>query len=171
VIQPSASLRGPEAEQWLQASASLQKISNDILSLIHPNLYQNAMDALNVLRQKKITAETANAWHSAFTGIAVIANRRTLPHRDRLGSEAWYDILFALGSYENAKLVMSEIGLSMDYSSGTAVALCGKVFKHEVQEWGDGDRICYAMFMRHKVLERLGCHFVGWSTMDKYLGR
>jgi hypothetical protein len=43
--------------------------------------------------------------------------------------------------------------------------------RHEVREWGDGDRICYAMFMRHEVLKRYGSHYVGWSTSDTYLGK
>jgi hypothetical protein len=167
-IKPSCSLRNKEAKRWLDASATLQRFSNNILSLIHPSLYENAMNVLHCLRRGDQTAWAANHWHSAFTGIAVISNRQTIPHRDRLGSDAWYDILFGSGTYNEARLVMSEIGLSLEYSSGTAVALCGKTLLHEVKEWGDGDRICYAMFIRHEVLKRFGCHYVGWSTRDSY---
>jgi hypothetical protein len=168
-IKPSVSLKGKAGTGWLDASAHFQILGNNILSLIHPSLYENAMDALNFLRCDRSTAWAAENWHSAFTGIAVISNRRTIPHLDRLGSEAWYDILFGFGTYHKAKLLMPEIGLSMEYSSGTAVALCGNALHHEVQEWGDGDRICYAMFMRREVLKRFGCHFVGWSTRNTYL--
>jgi hypothetical protein len=161
-------LESDEAARWLEASAGLQELSNDILSLIHPTLYENASKALNCLRHDRLTSWAAHRWSSVFTGISVISNRRTIPHRDRLGSESWYDILIGSGSYNGAKMIIRDIGLTLDYSSGTAVAICGNVLLHEVEDWGDGDRICYAMFMRREVLKRLGCHFVGWCTVDDY---
>jgi hypothetical protein len=136
--------------------------------VVHPELYHNAIQTLNNLREGYWTKWAADQWVSAFTGIAVMSNRRSIPHVDRYGAPAWYDLLLTAGSYRHAELQMPEIGLNLDYDSGTAVAICGNTLLHEVQDWGEGDRICYAMFMRKEVLSRFQCNWVGWSTKGSY---
>ena len=124
------------------------------------------MQALHNMREGRWTKWAAEKWVSAFTGIAVMSNRRSIPHVDRRGSPAWYDLLLTAGSYRRAELRMPEIGLTMDYKSGTVVAICGNALVHEVRDWGDGDQICYTMFMRKEVLAHNKCHWVGWSTKE-----
>ena len=126
------------------------------------------MQALRELRKKSSTEWATSKWVSAFTGIAVVSNRVSISHVDRNGSPAWYDLLLTVGSYSHAELRMPEIGLTLDYGPGAVVALCGNTLEHEVGDWGTGDRICYAMFMRKKVLARFDRHYVGWSTQDSY---
>jgi hypothetical protein len=147
-------------------SAGLKRLTNDILSVVHPELHHNAMRALHKLRKDSLTKWAADEWVSAFMGIAVMSNRRSISHIDRNGSPPWYDLLLTAGTYSHAKLRMPEIGLTMNYDSGTVVAICGNALRHEVQDWGEGDRICYAMFMRKAVLTRLECNWAGWSTRD-----
>jgi hypothetical protein len=161
-------MESPEALRWVHESAGIQQLGNDILSVVHPELYHNAIQALHNLRKVELTKWAADQWVSAFTGIAVMSNRRSVPHVDRHGAPAWYDLLLTAGSYLHAELRMPEIGLSFDYDSGTAVAICGNALLHEVQDWGEGDRICYALFMREAVLSRCGCNWVGWSTKGSY---
>jgi hypothetical protein len=143
-------------------------VANDVLSLIHPRLYENAMQGLVKLRTLPLTMEKASIWTSAYSGISVMTNRRSIPHRDRWGSPPWYDFLLNTGNYEGASLDFPELGLSLRYEAGTGVALCGNILLHKVDYWGSGDRVCYAMFLRKAVLERLESHYVGWSVIDNY---
>jgi hypothetical protein len=167
-VKPSCSLGNDDARSWVEASAQQLQFLNTILSLIHPQLWKNAKGALEKLRHDPLTKDAAKRWTSVFTGIAVIANRKTKRHRDHYGAAAWYDLLLTLGSYENATLDMDELGLEMEYKPGTLVAICGNALFHRVNDWGPGDRVCYALFMRKAVLDRLHSGWVGWTTRDIY---
>jgi hypothetical protein len=155
-------------KSWLKCSAKSQSKINDILSLIHPKLHKHGMQALAKLRTMPLTRGAAKRWTSAFTGIAVMSNRKSLAHRDRNGAPPWYDFLVSLGTYDTASLDFPELGLSLAYPPGTGVALCGNILLHRVNSWGAGDRVCYAQFFRKAVLERLSADWVGWSTQAKY---
>lgn len=125
---------------------------------------------LQKLRADDQTMEIAKQWQSVYTGIAVISNRVTPAHRDSKGKPEWFDLLMNYaGSGTNPKLLIRDLGLELNYSSGTVVGLCGTIFEHEVRSWGDGDRVCYAHFMREAVRKRLQADDPGWVNQSIYL--
>ena len=73
------------------------------------------------------------------------------------------------GREAKAKLLINDLGLDLQYSSGTVVGLCGTILKHEVGSWGNGDRICYAHFMRESVRKRFNLPAAGWVNQNIYL--
>jgi hypothetical protein len=154
----------------MASSVGSVRLLNQLTSLIHPDLHEAGLSALQTLREQSDTARLAKQWTSIWTGIAVIANRRTIEHRDRRSRPNWYDLLVSLGSHGAAKFRMPELGLVLQYKPGDVVALCGSVFLHEVGDWGDGDRFCYAFFMREKVLERLNQGSEQWGNRNMYRG-
>jgi hypothetical protein len=122
------------------------------------------------LRVSEHTMEIANKWQSVYTGIAIISNRVTPPHRDSKGKPEWFDLLMNYaGTAANPNLLINDLGLELEYPSGTVVGLCGTIFEHEVRSWGDGDRVCYAHFMREAVRKRLGAADPGWVYQSMYL--
>jgi len=125
---------------------------------------------LRKLRDMDGTKDIANDWQSVYTGISVISNRKTPPHRDTKGRPEWFDVLLNYSdSGTSPRLFLSDIGLDLEYSSGTVVAFCGSILEHGVEWWGGGDRICYAHFMRESVRDRLEVPPAGWVYRDKYL--
>lgn len=127
---------------------------------------------LQKLRLSSSTMDIAKKWQSVYTGIAIISNRVTPPHRDSKGKPEWFDLLMSYaGGDAKPKLVINDLGLELDYSSGTVVGLCGTIFEHEVGSWGEGDRVCYAHFMRDSVRQRLQVHDPGWVTQSMFLYR
>ena len=125
---------------------------------------------LQRLRELVDTREIAERWQSVYTGISVISNRITPSHRDRKGRPQWFDSLISYSDPSNGpQLLLNELGLELEYSSGTVVGLCGTVLKHEVRSWGDGDRVCYAHFMREEVRRKLGAPIAGWVNRRVYL--
>ena len=125
---------------------------------------------LQKLRNSALTMEIANKWQSVYSGIAIISNRVTLPHRDSKGKPEWFDLLLNYtGHNVKPQLLINDLGLQLEYSSGTVVALCGTIFEHEVKSWGNGDRVCYAHFMREAVRGRLGAKDPGWANQNMYL--
>jgi hypothetical protein len=140
-----------------------------VLFLIHPSLWKAGYDVLERLRELEETKEIASLWTSVYTGIAVISNRRTPSHLDINGRPEWYDLLSMQGSMSGfARLDFQELGLSLAYHPGTVVAACGQILHHSVSFWGEGDRVCYAHFMRDKVRERFGIAPGEWVTQELY---
>jgi len=114
--------------------------------------------------------EIAKKWQSVYSGIAIISNRVTPPHRDTKGKPEWFDLLLNYsGNNTKPHLLINDIGLELEYSTGTVVALCGTIFEHEVRSWGNGDWVCYAHFMRESVRKRLGAKEPGWTNQNMYL--
>jgi hypothetical protein len=154
----------------MEDTAGPEEFLNFVLLLIHPNLYTIGSSILQNLRGLQDTTEIASLWTSVFTGIAVISNRETPTHVDYNGRPEWYDLLTVKGSHSSrsTRLDLPEMGLSLAYGPGTVVALSGQIFQHRVRFWGDGDRICYARFMREAVRKRFDIEPGNWMTQSYY---
>ena len=129
---------------------------NLALSLIHPELFQSGLSMLRKLRRLLTTKDVALIWQSVHTGIAIVCNHLTHSHRDGKGRLEWYDSLVNYSrSGGKPRLLIKDLGMDLEYSSGTMVGFCGMIFKYEVKSWGSGDRVCYAHFMKESVRKRL----------------
>ena len=155
---------------WLRTSNEFERILNLTLSLIHPELFKCGLEILQKLRLSRQTMEIAKKWQSVYTGISIISNRITPRHRDTKGRPEWFDLLMNYaGTDAQPKLLINDLGLELNYPSGTVVGLCGMIFQHEVGPWGNGDRVCYAHFMRESVRKHLGAKDPGWVYQNMYL--
>jgi hypothetical protein len=155
---------------WLRKSNNLERFLNLTLSLIHPELFQCGLEILQKLRQSEGTMEIAKQWQSVYTGIAIISNRITPRHRDTNSKPEWFDLLINYaGTDASPNLLINDLGLELQYSSGTVVGLCGMILEHEVPPWGDGDRVCCAHFMRESVRNHLKARDPGWVNQSMYL--
>jgi hypothetical protein len=170
-LKPSLNLRtqlhlGPH---WIKLSNEVERFLNLTLSLTHPNLFESGILMLQSLRELETTKEVAEEWQSVYTGISVISNRVTPPHRDSRGRPEWFDTLMSYSDPRaTPRLLIEDIGLDLEYHSGTVVSFCGTVLKHGVESWGDGDRVCYAHFMREEVRKRLDAPPAGWVHRNMY---
>lgn len=155
---------------WMKISNEIEIFLNLTLSLVHPELFKRGLEMLHKLRELESTTQIALQWQSVYSGIAIICNRLTPAHRDSKGRVEWYDTLVSYSSNTNRpKLLIKDLGMDLDYSSGTVVSLCGTVLEHGVRNWGRGDRVCYAHFMRESVRKRLDVPPAGWVNRATYL--
>jgi len=153
----------------MKATKDAEIFLNLALSLIHPDLFQSGVLMLRKLQALKTTKAIASEWQSVYTGIQIISNRLTPLHRDSKGRPEWFDILASYcGGGSIPHLLVQDLGLELDYASGTVVGLCGTIFEHGVRAWGGGDRVCYAHFMREAVRERLEVHPASWVNQELY---
>ncbi|KAG1764090.1 hypothetical protein EV702DRAFT_1051462 [Suillus placidus] len=60
----------------------------------------------------------------------------------------------SLGKGHQAILDLPDLGAKLEYAPGTMVYICGKVLEHGVPQWGDGERIVIAHFVKNKVHDR-----------------
>jgi hypothetical protein len=125
---------------------------------------------LRKLRDLETTKGLSQEWQSVHSGIGIISNRLSPSHRDSKGRPEWYDTLLSYSDSDTRpRLLVKDLGMDLQYSSGTVVGFCGSILEHEVRSWGVGDRVCYAHFMRDSVRERLDVAPSGWVKRNIYL--
>jgi Oxygenase domain of the 2OGFeDO superfamily len=165
----SANFRFPPALAWLDAISESNAILSAILAVIHPTLYDAGWQTTERLRNTPEIGpqDILSRWASVFSGVSVISNRNSPPHRDGNSRPHWYDLLVTLGRYRNCKLKLPGIGISLDYGPGTVVGLSGSVLEHEVPIF-EGYRVCYAYFMRDNVFEWAKVPAGHWMRTEYY---
>ena len=167
--QTSTSFRLPAALDWLDTISESNTILSAILAVIHPHLYDAGWQTTKHLRG---TAEIdpqdlLSRLASVFSGVSVISNRTTPPHRDLNSRAHWYDLLATLGSYQDCNLELPGLGISLEYGPGTVVGILGNVLEHEVPSF-EGDRVCYAYFMRNNMHEWADIPASEWMSIKYY---
>ena len=143
----------PEVHEWLRQSEPMEWLVNAILSVVHPDLHQVGLAAKQAY-EIGATSNKPYSWLSVFSGIDVIVNRLTSPHRDAGGTASSYDLLLTLGE-GFANLHLADAGAQLAYAPGTLVFLTGKVLEHEVPEWEGGERAVVAHYMKDLLHDRL----------------
>ncbi|KAJ8494650.1 hypothetical protein ONZ45_g13164 [Pleurotus djamor] len=166
---PSAGLRKNQAEckAWLNDSRSLHRTINLILGAIHPDSYAAGSRSMETLRHDSKDASRrfwGKSWESVFSALTVISNRCCPPHFDNKGDLKQMDALVNIGTDE-AELRFPHLRASFRYFGGSVVLFSGRLFKHEVPLWKNGDRVAYAYFMRSEVHKALGAQSVGWARL------
>ena len=167
--QASANFGSEDALNWLAAISESNAIVSAILAVIHPKLYDAGWKTINFLMEKPeiCPQNILSQWASVFSGVSVISNRMTPPHRDNGSRVHWYDMLVALGSYQNCNLELPGLGVSLGYGPGTVVGLLGMVLEHAVP-MVEGDRVCYAYFMRDNVHDWAKVPCKDWMDIQQY---
>jgi hypothetical protein len=155
--------------EWLDCMLESNAILSAILAVIHPDLYNSGRETFNHLRNAAEIQpqQVLRRWTSVFNGVAVIRNRKTPLHRDGKSRFQWYDLLVTLGQYVNCHLELPGLGVSLEYGPGTVVGLSGMLLAHEVPSF-EGDRVCYAYFMRNKVHQWANTSGYTWMNKKYY---
>jgi Oxygenase domain of the 2OGFeDO superfamily len=173
MVQPypksSNNFSKPAALDWLGAISESNAIFSAILAVIHPTLYDAGWEAVKRLRgTPEIDPQNVfMQWASVFSGVSVISNRYTPPHRDRNSRKNWYDMLVTLGRYRSCQLELPGLGIALEYNPGTVVGISGNILEHAVPSF-EGDRVCYAYFMRDNVHEWAKVPASHWMYVDHY---
>jgi hypothetical protein len=167
-LDVSAEVKKHHTLEWLRTQIQISAIVGGILAIIHPELYSAGVEALRALKAHPRTITKGErlpavlkVWSSPFTAITAISNRDTPYHRDNGSGHPWFDILLAVGDYQNGCLELPGLGMRLKYDPGTAVALTGQVLQHGAS--CPGDRACIAYHMKSNVVEELGLSSPSWA--------
>ena len=158
--------------QFLTTTNQFEHICNAITSVISPALYSAGISAVHELQHGSVLSNhhgVVNHWTSAWSGFSLIVNRTTPLHRDWGAAAPFYDLLVSAGTHTECSLHLPDIGARFRYCPGTAIAISGRVLRHEVSDWCGGERICCAHFMKDAVHERLGQPRPSWPLLADYL--
>jgi hypothetical protein len=144
--------------EWMQRTSVPNALLNMVLMLIHPDQYTQCVLARRAtMTDPHLIGRDAriSEWPSILTGTSIIANRVTPAHRDEKGHPAGFDLMTSFGDPERARIMFPDWGASLDYGPGTVVAASTRIVTHQVDHWGDGNRICMVHWMRRHVLSRV----------------
>ena len=154
---------------WLDAISESNAILSAILAVIHPSLYDAGWKTIKKLRDNPEIdpQDVLSRWASVFSGVSVISNRITPPHRDGGSRFHWYDILVTLGRYRDCNMELPGLEMSLEYGPGTVVGISGQMLEHAVPRF-EGDRVCHAYFMRDNVHEWAKVSATHWMYTKYY---
>ena len=165
---------------WGTLITPVEQLLNKLFGVISPKLHQAVAEAMvkvawdqpppgsNLWSQDNIV-EVARAWPGAMPGISVISNRASICHVDGKGQKEWYDLLVTAGTYTGCWFRFPDLDIRLKYLPGTAIALNGRILRHEVIEWKGGDRVCYAHWVRPELLHALSVDCPSWVTQDELI--
>lgn len=159
--------------EWLKKQIHASAIIGGMLSIIHPELYSVGVASLRAIGENPRSiekghqlSEVLRLWSAPFTAITTISNTDTPYHRDNGSAHPWFDILVAVGNYENGRLELPGLGMRFKYDPGTVVALTGRVLQHGAN--CAGDRACIVYHMRENVVQELGLASPPWMNESIY---
>ena len=118
---------------WLEETSESFALMGAVLSIVHPELYEIGWEVLkkvtNNLEMVKDGEDVLKVlwlWMTPFSGYGLISNCTTSLHRDNNSQGPWYDCLTTIREYEpGARLKLKNIGMELDYASGTMAFLLG----------------------------------------------
>lgn len=154
---------------WLADMQECHAIITGILRIMHPDLYKTACEAITKIAQRYPDLKPQlDQWGCPFTAVSVISNRVTPAHRDSKSRKQYFDILTSVGTFNKVKIKFEGLGYEVEMEPGGVCGLLGHVVNHEVPDWGPGDRVCVAWYMRSSVHASMDVFPADWMAQDRY---
>ncbi|KAG1732467.1 hypothetical protein EDD22DRAFT_788289 [Suillus occidentalis] len=103
-------------------------------------------------------------WASVFNCASVICNRQCPLHQDPSSTPKGFDIMASVGHYCNGIMILSNLGIWLQYNSGAMVSCSGHNVRHGVTY--TSDHIVWAWFTCNSLQ-----NFVGtpWSLYTTFI--
>jgi hypothetical protein len=90
-------------------------------------------------------------------GRAIMFNRQTPLHPDRLDPFTSWAIMIALGDFQNGgDLYVPRLKLRIRFLPGDMIAIRGRILPHEVEAWSGGQRVSIAHFTHQSLWDSFG---------------
>ena len=159
--------KNSEGEKWMEAMRDASALITGILRVTHPELFHTGCEVMKIIRRKSDLEELINQWGNPFNALSVIAHRSCPPHRDTKSRTPYYDILTSVGDFKTVDIAFTSLGATVPLHPGDVIAMCGHLVSHEAKEC-DGDRVCYAWYMRGSVHAHMEAFPASWMTQEVY---
>lgn len=170
-LAPSANFQNSAVQSWVRQIQPVEILFNGITALINRPLYDAGSSVIAQLHTGlplSWTVPVVQEWQSVFSAVGLIANRKTLPHKDPGGWPQAYDLLGSFGAHSDARLVVDDVGCAFDYNPGTMVGICGRVLQHSCTDWTGHDRVCLAHYVKQSIFDRLKVPTSSWVPFTDY---
>jgi hypothetical protein len=154
----------PVVTDFLAKSRSLHLSVEALMSITVPELRKRGQEVIEKMKEEE-AHEHVSLWSSSYSALTTIVNRVTPRHRDHGGAPTHLDTLVSAGRHEGAYLEVPDLGLRLKYDPGTVVIIAGRILSHRVPMWAEGERICFAYYMKDNVHEHYRVGRPGWAQL------
>ena len=158
---------------WLKLQVQTSAIIGGILSIVHPEQYAAGIGILRKLAQEPTLVKNGQhlskileVWAAPFNVVTVISNRQTPFHRDNGAYYTCFDILLALGEYQDGRLETPGLGMRFKYDPGTLAAFSGRILQHGVT--CAGNRACMVFHSKGNIMRNFGITNLPWVNVSRY---
>lgn len=137
---------------------SLSLLVNTILEKIDKTQFE-ALTSLHtkISQRYAVVAALSSIDPLIMEGRAIMFNRKTPPHTDRLDPFRAWATMITFGNFsKGGECYISRLKLRIRYLPGDAIIIRGRILAHEVEEWGFGQRISIAHFTHTALWESEG---------------
>ncbi|KAF8422995.1 hypothetical protein L210DRAFT_3422984 [Boletus edulis BED1] len=106
-------------------------------------------------------------WPSVYSIASVMINQVSTMHLDSNSRPQWLDPLVTVGEYEELDMVLSSLGIQLQYNPGMVVALPGPLLHHGVGHVtrNRGSIAFYMWQSVHKHVDIVQCNFMHVSQV------
>lgn len=163
-------LRTENYQHALDAGRRIECLASALLYVLHPALYFAGRRCLAqmIKESDEATKEALRKWGNVFAVLDVLVNRESPLHIDKEPAAGWLDILVTLGQYPSCMFQSAMTGQNFDYSPGTVIAINGSRLVHGASR-AEGDRACFAFYLRLHMVKYFGVARVGVPPMGARL--
>jgi hypothetical protein len=141
----------------LQELALTSSRVNSGLHYIDPEYYKHHLLLQEAVHQKYPHTRALNSIDPlVMEGKAIMWNRQTPLHPDRLDPPQSWAVLLVCGAFQKGYLVIPRLNLRLRYQGGDMVFLRGGILPHEVEAWEGGQRVSLAHFTHKSLWDEFG---------------
>lgn len=151
----------------METMGDASALISGILRITHPELFHTACKVMEEIKNTHKCSDIIDQWGTPFNALSIVVNRSCPPHRDTKSRTPYYDILASFGDFSSVRINLKTFGMTAILRPGGMVVMSGHVVLHEAEEC-DGDRVCYAWYMRGSVHSQMEGPPTSWMAQEVY---
>ncbi|KAG8770305.1 hypothetical protein FRC12_004369 [Ceratobasidium sp. 428] len=165
-------LKHKNLDQWtsrmrfFKAIESVDARVDYLIELLRPDLHAILKEARERVLEHPGVLPLDNVWSTNFLGRAVIVNRQTGEHLDRMGVRRAWDVIIAGGDYRGGGFYFRDMNVRCPFRPGDMVAFDGTAQRHLIEEYTGTLRVSHVYYIHKSVLVELG---INADLPDVYL--
>ncbi|KAG9125853.1 DNA-directed RNA polymerase II subunit rpb1 [Ceratobasidium sp. 392] len=155
-------LRHKTNEQWtsrmqfFKATESVDDRIDYLIELLRPELAAALKQARKLVLQHPGVLPLDPVWCTRFLGRAVIVNRQTGEHLDRMGVRRAWDVIVAGGDFNGGGFFFRNMKVRCPFRLGDMVAFDGTAQQHSIEGFTGTLRVSHVYYIHQSVLTELG---------------
>ncbi|KAG9089722.1 hypothetical protein FRC07_012268, partial [Ceratobasidium sp. 392] len=152
----SSNIQWSSRMRFFESNRAVDCRADYLIQLLRPQMASALETARELVAEHPGFRPFDSVWHTRFLGRAVIVNRETGEHLDRLGVRRAWDVIVAAGDFSGGEFHFRDMNLFCPFLPGDMVAFDGTAQRHRIQKFTGPLRLSHVYFIHQSVLTELG---------------